>query len=232
MKHFLLFYEGADDYVARRAKFRSEHLAKALKASQSGELLLGGAFADPIDGAVLLFKGESRSVAEDFARVDPYVTGGAVKRWHVREWTTVVGDQASTPIPSDSAAGIPQAGSQSSGPANAQRPAENSTGVLRLWKGRAAASKAGEYIRHVSEKVFPRIQSNPGQRGAYLLRRSVDNGIEFLVLTFWASMDAVGRFAGPEPERAVVEPSARAVLSDFDEWVTHYDIVIRTKEGT
>ena len=113
MKHYLLFYEGADDYVARRARFRSEHLAKAWKASQRGELLLGGALADPIDGAVLLFKGESKSVVEDFARADPYVTGGAVKRWHVREWTTVVGDQAATPAQHDSAASTPQTTSQS-----------------------------------------------------------------------------------------------------------------------
>jgi len=98
MKHFLLFYEAADDYVERRAKFRTEHLARAWGASKRGELLLGGALADPVDGAVLLFKGESRRVAEDFARADPYVTGGAVKRWYVREWTTVVGDQAATPV--------------------------------------------------------------------------------------------------------------------------------------
>jgi uncharacterized protein len=231
LKHFLLFYEGADDYVAQRAKFRVEHLARAWKASERGELLLGGALADPIDGAVLLFKGESQSVAEDFARADPYVTGGAVKRWHVREWTTVVGDQAVTPLHPDSAASNPQARPQVSDSAKEQRPMGGSNGVFRLWKGCATAAKAGAYIQHVSEKVFPQIESIPGHRGAYLLRRSVNSGIEFLVLTFWSSMDAVRLFAGPEPERAVVEPSARAVLSDFDEGVTHYEVVARTKEG-
>jgi hypothetical protein len=94
MKHFLLFYEAADDYVARRSPHRAQHLAKAWQASQRGELVLAGALADPTDGAVLLFRGESSSVAEDFARTDPYVTSGAVKRWYVREWTTVVGDEA------------------------------------------------------------------------------------------------------------------------------------------
>lgn len=103
MKHFLLFYETADDYLTRRAQFRAEHLTKAWKASQKGELLLGGALADPVDGAVLLFKGESRSVAEAFALADPYVTSGAVKRWHVREWTTVAGEQAATPVHPDAA---------------------------------------------------------------------------------------------------------------------------------
>ena len=96
--HFLLFYEVGEDYVTKRAQFRERHLKQAWEASDRGELLLGGAFANPVDGAVLLFKGESAEVAERFARADPYVVNGAVKRWYVREWTTVVGQGAATPI--------------------------------------------------------------------------------------------------------------------------------------
>ena len=97
-KHYLLFYEAADNYVSKRAPFRGQHLEKAWKASEGGELLLAGALANPVDGAILLFKGDSPEVAENFARHDPYVTGGAVKRWYVREWTTVAGELAATPI--------------------------------------------------------------------------------------------------------------------------------------
>jgi uncharacterized protein len=96
--HYLLFYEVGDDYVSRRAEFRDEHLEKAWAASDRGELVLAGALASPVDGAVLLFRGESPEVAEKFARADPYVTSGAVKRWRVREWNTVVGEDAVTPI--------------------------------------------------------------------------------------------------------------------------------------
>ncbi|MBZ5513126.1 MAG: YciI family protein [Acidobacteriia bacterium] len=96
--HYLLFYEVGEDYVSRRAEFRDAHLDKAWKASERGELVLGGALANPVDGAVLLFKGDSPEVAEKFARADPYVTSGVVKRWRVREWTTVVGEDAATPI--------------------------------------------------------------------------------------------------------------------------------------
>ena len=88
MKHFLLFYEVADDYMARRAEFRQAHLAKAWAASERGELLLAGALTNPPDAAILLFHGDSPEVAEKFAREDPYVTNGLVKRWRVREWTT------------------------------------------------------------------------------------------------------------------------------------------------
>jgi uncharacterized protein YciI len=96
--HYLLFYEVGEDYLARRGQFRSAHLEKAWAAAERGELVLGGALANPVDGAVLLFKGESAAVAERFAQVDPYVTQGLVRKWHVREWTTVAGHAAATPV--------------------------------------------------------------------------------------------------------------------------------------
>jgi hypothetical protein len=98
MKHFLLFYEAGPDYLERRPEFRGEHLRRAWEAAERGELVVAGAFADPVDGAVLLFQGEGKSVAEGFARTDPYVTNGLVARWHVREWNTVVGELAASPV--------------------------------------------------------------------------------------------------------------------------------------
>lgn len=95
--HYLLFYEVGENYIAKRAPFRDTHLDKAWEASERGELVLAGALANPIDGAVLLFQGDSPTIAEAFAKADPYVTSGAVKRWYVREWTTVVGEDAATP---------------------------------------------------------------------------------------------------------------------------------------
>ncbi|MGA2641296.1 MAG: YciI-like protein [Spirochaetia bacterium] len=104
MQHYLLFYDVAKDYLARRSQFRNSHLELSWKAHDRGELVLGGALADPVDGAVLLFIGESPEVAERFARADPYVTEGLVTRWRVRPWSTVVGDSAAAPLRPDSAA--------------------------------------------------------------------------------------------------------------------------------
>jgi len=98
MKHFLMFYDFAADYLERRPAFREEHLAKAWAAHARGELVLGGALADPVDGAVLLFTGESPGAAESFAREDPYVLNGLVTRWRVREWKTVAGETAAAPL--------------------------------------------------------------------------------------------------------------------------------------
>src|SRR5262245_26038530 len=92
--HYLLFYETAPDYLERRATFRQQHLAYAKAAVERGELVLGGALADPVDGAVLLFRGESPEIVDRFAESDPYVVHGLVTGWKVRPWTTVVGRDA------------------------------------------------------------------------------------------------------------------------------------------
>jgi len=92
--HYLLFYDVVPNYVTKRIPLRSAHLEHAQRAVARGELLLGGALADPVDGAVLLFTGSSAAVAAAFAEADPYVRNGLVTAWRVREWTTVVGPGA------------------------------------------------------------------------------------------------------------------------------------------
>jgi hypothetical protein len=96
--HFLLFYEFGPDYLERRPLHRSEHLRFAWEAHRRGELVMAGALADPVDGAVLFFQGESDQAVRAFAEMDPYVKAGLVRRWSVRPWTTVVGETAATPV--------------------------------------------------------------------------------------------------------------------------------------
>lgn len=97
--HFLLLYDVVEDYVTQRVPLRAAHLGHARAAVARGELVLGGALANPPDGAVLLFRGDSPQAAESFARADPYVVNGLVTRWRVREWTTVVGRDAEVALP-------------------------------------------------------------------------------------------------------------------------------------
>jgi uncharacterized protein YciI len=96
--HYLLFYDVVPDYATKRLPFRSVHLEHAWRAVARGDLVLSGALANPVDGAVFLFKGTSPDAAEHFAQEDPYVKNGVVAKWRVREWTTVVGEDATTPL--------------------------------------------------------------------------------------------------------------------------------------
>lgn len=96
--HFLLFYDTAPDYLERRPIYRNEHLSLAWAAQARGELILGGALGDPVEGAILLFEGESPEAAICFAESDPYVKNGLIKSWRVLPWATVVGDRAVNPV--------------------------------------------------------------------------------------------------------------------------------------
>src|SRR5580704_6650415 len=94
MGYYALFYrEVVPDFVAQRAAYRDEHLGLAREAHSRGELILAGALADPPDGALLVFRGGDETPAQEFVRKDPYVRNGLVKRWEIRPWTVVVGNQ-------------------------------------------------------------------------------------------------------------------------------------------
>jgi uncharacterized protein YciI len=88
--HYLLFYDVVDGYAEKRAPFRQQHLEKIRQAHERGELVMAGALADPVDGAVLVFREPGK--AEEFAESDPYVLHRLVRAWRVRLWTTVAGD--------------------------------------------------------------------------------------------------------------------------------------------
>lgn len=97
--------------------------------------------------------------------------------------------------------------------------------IIRIWRGQATAANAPAYFRHVTEKVFPALIDIRGYQGAYLLRRETGGQVEFLAITAWDSLSAIKEFAGANAETAVVEPAARAVLADFDDFARHYELV-------
>ncbi len=98
MSHYLLFYDVVPDFAKRREALRGVHLEKAWASHAAGHLVLGGALAEPLDGAVLLFRADSPEVVEAFARQDPYVVNGLVTKWRVRRWSTVAGETAAAPV--------------------------------------------------------------------------------------------------------------------------------------
>lgn len=89
--YYILFYKTVEDYIEKRVPFREAHLKLATDSFNRGELLLAGALADPADSAVLVFKCDNPTVAEEFAKNDPYVLNGVVTEWKVRPWTVVIG---------------------------------------------------------------------------------------------------------------------------------------------
>jgi uncharacterized protein len=95
MNFYALFYDVVDDFITRRAPYREEHLRLVKEANRRGDLLMAGALGELVGRALLVFRASDRSVAEDFARSDPYVANGLVTRWEVHPWANVIDLEAS-----------------------------------------------------------------------------------------------------------------------------------------
>ena len=89
--YLALIYELVDDYLDRRPPLREEHLGLAQEAHARGELMLGGAFNDPPDRALLVWSTEDEDVVRRFVDADPYARNGLVSSWSIRKWNVVIG---------------------------------------------------------------------------------------------------------------------------------------------
>ena len=202
MSYYALIYETADDYVSRRAEFREMHLHLAREARERGELVLAGAFDDPVDRALLVFRVDHKSKVEEFARKDPYVVNGLVKNWEVRSWKVVIGHEP--PSRSVTARG----------------------GILRRWSARATEAQLPKYLEHFSKSVLPELRRFAGFLGATVSTRHIRPEAQIFVETSWRSLDAIRAFAGSDLEAAVVAPEAAALLTDYDRRVFHSEIAL------
>ncbi|MPZ21127.1 MAG: antibiotic biosynthesis monooxygenase [Luteitalea sp.] len=103
--------------------------------------------------------------------------------------------------------------------------------IVRLWRGRARRERADAYQAYVVTAVFPKLVAIDGYVGGRVLRRDTGTDVEFLVVTEWASWDAIRAFAGGRPEVAVIEPDARAMLTDVDEHVRHFAVAHESRRA-
>jgi uncharacterized protein len=208
MNYYALIYETVDDYVARRAEFRDLHLRMAREVRERGDLILAGAFDDPVDRALLVFRVDDKSKVEEFARKDPYVVNGLVKKWEVRSWKVVVGQEQH---------------------ASHAVPAVPTGSIARHWFARATEAQLPKYLEHFSKNVLPELRRVPGYLRASVSVRHDANQAEIFVETTWRSLEAIRAFAGPDLEAAVVAPEVAALLSDYDRRVRHYEIAVSSR---
>ena len=97
--------------------------------------------------------------------------------------------------------------------------------ISRQWRGLAKRDFAEAYIEHLRSETFPAIRKLPGFVGASILRRPVAEGVEFLIVTQWKSVESIRAFAGPDAETAVVPPAVREMMIEYDRVVRHYEVV-------
>jgi heme-degrading monooxygenase HmoA len=95
--------------------------------------------------------------------------------------------------------------------------------IVRSWRGWTAAVDADRYLDYLHQTGVREYRETPGNLGVVVLRRTLGERTEFLLLSVWTSMEAVRAFAGTEPERAVFYPEDDAFLVERDLHVEHYD---------
>jgi hypothetical protein len=96
--------------------------------------------------------------------------------------------------------------------------------ISRHWIGVIKKDKVFNYIDHLEKTVFPNLSKIEGLRNSYYLKREIKEGIEFLIVTEWESVEAIKLFAGPDIEEAVVDPYAKSMMVTYDKIVRHYNI--------
>ena len=103
--------------------------------------------------------------------------------------------------------------------------------ISRIWHGWITPQNADIYEALLKEEIFVGIQERHirGFKGIQLLRREVNDEVEFVTIMMFESLDAVREFAGEDYEQAVVPEKARAVLSRFDQRSQHYEIKAERK---
>lgn len=97
--------------------------------------------------------------------------------------------------------------------------------IARTWRGATRAEDGEAYVRYLHETGFAEYRGTPGNLGVLGLRRTVGGRAEFLLVTLWESEEAIRRFAGDTPGRAVFYPEDDRFLVDRDEHVDHFEVV-------
>lgn len=99
--------------------------------------------------------------------------------------------------------------------------------ISRIWHGWTSRENADAYEELLRTEIFVGVAERAieGYRGIHLLRRDVDEDVEFVTIMWFDSLTAVKAFAGEDYEAAVVPPAARKLMSRFDDRSTHYEVI-------
>jgi heme-degrading monooxygenase HmoA len=97
--------------------------------------------------------------------------------------------------------------------------------ICRLWRALTRLEEADSYVEHLRGIIFPQLRRLSGFIDASILKREVDRGAEFVVVTRWESLKAIEQFAGADFTMAVVPPEVQRMMIDYDRSVRHYEVV-------
>ena len=102
--------------------------------------------------------------------------------------------------------------------------------IERHWKGIVRKERANEYVAHLRNDTFKEIKKIKGFISASILKRDLSEGVEFLVITKWETLEVIRLFAGDKIETAVVPRLVQDIMLKYDKNVRHYEVKFTTDE--
>lgn len=101
--------------------------------------------------------------------------------------------------------------------------------IMRIWRGITPKEQADAYLEHLQQTALQALAQQPGQRGAWVLRRVQGDRCEFQLLSLWESLDSLRAFASDQPERAVYFAEDDKFLLDMEPLVRLYEVADRVE---
>lgn len=98
--------------------------------------------------------------------------------------------------------------------------------IARIWHGYTKPEHESVYEIMLREEIFIGIREKNmnGFIDIQLLKRKLENEVEFITIMRFESINAVKNFAGNDYEKAVIYEDAKPLLVRYDERSQHYEI--------
>ena len=98
--------------------------------------------------------------------------------------------------------------------------------VARIWRGSTSAANADGYENFLKNEFLPSIEQKkiPGYKKFHLLRKQERDEVAFITIMWFDTLEQIQAFAGADYEKAVIHPTAQALLSKHDEYAQHFEL--------
>jgi heme-degrading monooxygenase HmoA len=96
--------------------------------------------------------------------------------------------------------------------------------IMRIWRGKVPTPKADSYLAYLHETGLADYRNVAGNLGVFATTRNLGEATEFVLVTYWESVEAIRRFAGDPIDTAVYYPADDDYLLYREPKVEHYEV--------
>jgi len=97
--------------------------------------------------------------------------------------------------------------------------------IARSWDGTVPADRSDDYFEYLARTGVRDLESTPGNRGVFVLRRIEGDLAHFRMVSLWESESDIQAFAGDPIARARYYPEDAEFLLELAPEVTHFEVL-------